>query len=254
MTNTQFITALKKALAGLDKTSRNDIVEEIKSHAIESGAPLIEQFGTVEELASQYLDGEKIAKPFTSKIWGISKKLFMMVGLLVIGLIALIALLTYFFTKDKFDYADENAAELSSNLAQWESKAWSSEINFVIDQASVVMYWHDEASLRWKCDGNGPQTLTDNSLKIRQSHCLIYLPKVATSLDIEQSQVVMIKPQVSLVAKTNQASIQLAENGEKYKYDLTMSRSKVEDLISDDEAKYTLQFEIKDSKISAYEY
>lgn len=254
MTNSQFITALKKALGGLDKTSRNDIVQEIQSHAQDSGSPLIEQFGSVEELAKQYLDGEKIAKPITSKIWGVSKKVMMAIGLLVIGLIALIAILSYFFTKDKFDYADESATELSKNTAGWLGEAWSSELDFVIDQASVVLYWHDENSLRWKCDGGSPQKLNDKSFKIRQSHCLIYLPKVATKLNIEQSQVILIKPQVSLALSTNQSSIKVSENGEKYKYEINMSRSKLEDLISHDDAKFTIQFQTKDSKISAYEY
>ncbi|MFT5226817.1 MAG: putative membrane protein, partial [Polaribacter sp.] len=37
MTNSQYIAILEKALAGMDKQSRTDILLEIKSHAIELG-------------------------------------------------------------------------------------------------------------------------------------------------------------------------------------------------------------------------
>jgi hypothetical protein len=53
MTKTQFIAILVKALAGMDKQSRDDILLEIKSHADESGNndnALSEQFGAPEEL------------------------------------------------------------------------------------------------------------------------------------------------------------------------------------------------------------
>jgi len=178
----------------------------------------------------------------------------MIIGLLVIALIAVVALIAYLFTKDKFDYADENAKELSSNLAGWNSETWTSDINLNIDQASVVLYWHDKDTLRWKCDGDDPEKQSDSSLRIHQSHCLLFLPKATTNLDIEQSQVVLVKPQVSITVKTNQTSIRVAENGEKYKYAINMKRSKVVGLLSQDDAKYTLQFETNESSIASYEY
>ena len=83
MTNNQYITALKKALSGLDRASRNDIIQEIQGSAAESTAPLIERFGAADELAKQYLDGVIVAKPIAEKIWGLSKKLFIAIGIAV---------------------------------------------------------------------------------------------------------------------------------------------------------------------------
>lgn len=71
MTNSQYIAILEKALAGMDKQSRTDILLEIKSHAIELGDDdfsLMEQFGAPQELAKQYLDDATIAAPVTSPI------------------------------------------------------------------------------------------------------------------------------------------------------------------------------------------
>lgn len=254
MTNTQFISQLKKALAGLDKASKNDIIQEIKSHAAESGAPLIDQFGSVDELAKQYLDGEKIAKPITTKIWGISKSLFKIIGMLVVALIVLIALFAYYFSKDKFNYADVNATELSENQAAWESQEWSGDLNLEAEQASLVLYWHDAASVRWNCKGESPEKRSDNKLVFLKSHCYVYLPKVTTTLNAEQSQVVLVKPQVSMSIETRQASIKVAENGEKYKYELDKSRTKFSDLNSSDSANYTIKFKAIETSISAYEY
>ena len=254
MNNKQFISALNKALAGLDKASKNDIIQEIKSHAAESGAPLIEQFGSAEELAKQYLDGEKIAKPISTKIWGMSKSVFKYIGIVVVALIGLTAILSYYFTKDKFNYADENAVELSDSKAQWQSQEWTTNVDLRIDQASVVFYWHDSKTVRWDCDGDGPGKEGDTNLVFRQSRCLVYLPKVATTLDAEQSQVVLVRPQVSLTITTRQASIKVAENGEKYKYELDTGRTKFADLNSAEDSKYTLQIKAQESMISAYDY
>ena len=252
MNNKQFINALNKALAGLDKTSKNDIIQEIKSHAAESGVPLIEQFGSADELAKQYLDGEKIAKPITTKIWGMSKSFFKIVGITVVALIAIIALFSYFFTKDKFNYADESANELTKS--GWESKEWNGDLDLRSDQASLVLYWHDANTVRWNCKGDSPEVENDNKLMFRQSHCLVYLPKVATTINAEQSQVVIVRPQVSMSINARQASIKVAENGEKYKYELDKSRTKFADLNSADDAKYTLSFKTIESSISGYEY
>ena len=74
MNNNQYITALRTALSGLDNMSRNDIVQEIQSHAKESGDTLCERFGNPEEFAQQYMEGEVLAKPLGSKVLGVSKK------------------------------------------------------------------------------------------------------------------------------------------------------------------------------------
>lgn len=252
MNNKQFITALSKALAGLDKASRNDIIQEIKSHAAESGDPLVERFGSAEELAKQYLGSEKIAKPLSTQIWGISKSVLKFLGIAVISLIGIIAISSYFFTKDKFNYADESAPELTESKGQWQTKEWSTDLTLKIDQASIVFYWHDNNTIRWDCDGSGLEKENETSLLFHQSHCLVYLPKVTSTFNIEQSQVVLVRPQTSLAINARQTSIKIAENGEKYKYEINKNQTKVADMESFDDAKYTLKFKTQESMIARY--
>ena len=254
MTNNQYITALKKALSGLDSDSRNDIIQEIQSHAAESGTPLIERFGSPEDLANQYLDGEIIAKPVGKKILGIGKKLFAWIGIVVVGLIAAIALFLWVMSGDDFNYADENAAELKSNDAAWVTKEWDAPLTIKLNQGSAVFYWHDAKTVRWNCQADEQPTLGDDAvMSIRHSKCLVYLPKTAITLNADQSQMVLVRPQVSVNITMEQASLKVAENGEKYRYVTDTSRSRFDDLQSYDDAEHTITIKAHESMIVKYE-
>ena len=253
MTNNQYISALKKALSGLDKQSRNDIIQEIQSHAAESGTPLSERFGSPEELANQYLEGEIIAKPVAKKILGIGKKVIAWIGISVVALIAAIALLVWFLSGDDFNYADENAAELTSTDVMWISKDWDAPLTVNMDQASAVFYWHDAKTVRWNCDADEQPTLDDGVMKLRHSKCLVYLPKAALTLNADQSQMVIVRPQAELNISMEQASLKVAENGEKYRYEIESSRTRFDGLQSQDDAQYTLTIKAHESMIVEYE-
>lgn len=252
MTNNQYITALKKALSGLDSDSRNDIIQEIQSHAAESGTPLIERFGSPEELAGQYLDGEIIAKPVSKKILGIGKRLFTWIGIAVVGLIVAITLFVWLISGDDFNYADEKAEELTGSDTTWISKDWDAPLTVKMDQASTVLYWHDAASVRWSCKAKDQPTIGDGVLSLRHSKCLVYLPKTAVTLNSDQSQIVMVRPQVSVDINMEQSSLKIAENGEKYRYEFEGGRSKFDGLQSDSEAKYTITIKSQESMIAPY--
>lgn len=253
MTNNQYISALKKALSGLDKQSRNDIIQEIQSHAAESGTPLSERFGSPEELANQYLEGEIIAKPVAKKILGIGKKVIAWIGISVVALIAAIALLVWLMSGDDFNYADENAAELTSTDVMWISKDWDAPLTVNMDQASAVFYWHDAKTVRWNCDADEQPTLDDGVMKLRHSKCLVYLPKAALTLNADQSQMVIVRPQAELNISMEQASLKVAENGEKYRYEIESSRTRFDGLQSQDDAQYTLTIKAHESMIVEYE-
>ena len=255
MTNNQYITALKKALSGLDKQSRSDIVQEIQSHAAESGTPLLERFGPPVELAKQYLDGEIIVKPVSKKILGIGKKIFVWLGLTVLVIIAAIALFIWQMSGDDFDYSDEGAAELSSKQADWVTKEWTEPLNVKLDQASAVFYWHDAQAVRWSCLGNSQPTLQKEGavLDVSRAKCMFYLPKTVTSISADQSQVVLVRPQVSLELSIEQANLRVAENGVKYRYVVDANRSKVVDLLSHDDAELTISIKSNEASISKYE-
>jgi uncharacterized membrane protein len=140
MNNHQYIATLKKALSGLDNSSRNDIVQEIQSHAKESGDTLWERFGAPEELAQSYLEGEIIAKPFSVKIWGISKKIFIAVGMLIVALIVIGMIFFWWLRLDGFNYSDETASELTDKNTRWTTKEWTGNLDIELDQASMVFY------------------------------------------------------------------------------------------------------------------
>jgi len=254
MNNKQFINALKKALAGLDINSRNDIIQEIESHGVESGASLIDQFGSVDELAAQYLDGEKLAKPISQKIWGFSKNVLITLGAIVISLIALTTFLSFSFTKDDFNYADENAEKLRSSNTNWTEQPWTTDLNIEVDQGSAVFYWHDADTVRWHCEGAEPTQQDESSLFFSHSHCLVYVPRNTTNLKALQSQVVLVRPQVSLDVTVRQGSVKVAENGEQYQYKFDARRAEVKGLNSQDGAEHTLQFTVKEGQVVPYKY
>ncbi len=254
MNNNQYIAALNKALSGLDKTSRNDIVQEIQSHAKESGDTLWERFGLPEELAQQYLEGEIVAKPLGAKIWGISKKLFIAVGVVVIALIVIGMILFWWLRLDAFDYADEGASELSDKSTSWITEEWAGNLDIKVDQASLVFYWHDEMNVRYSCKSQFPVQLDGSTLTFNRAKCLVYLPKVPTKINAFQSELVLIRPQQSLDLELKQAELKVAENGTAYRYTFDASRTNVDDLSSVVEAELEIRIKSFEATISEYSY
>lgn len=254
MNNNQYIAALKKALGGMDSSSRNDIVQEIKSHAAESGTPLIEHFGSPEELAKQYFDGEIVAKPVAKKILGIGKRLFTWIGIVVVVLIAAVSLFIWFMSGDEFNYADENASELAGAQTQWTKQDWDAPLHISLDQAFSVFYWHDAKEIRWSCVGNsGPVFNDDTTISFRHAKCLVYLPKNALTINADQTQLVLVSPQVSADISVTQTNLRIAENGIQYRYEMNAARSNFKGLESHQEAELAISIEANESMVSQYE-
>jgi hypothetical protein len=254
MNNNKYIAALKKALGDMDTRSRNDIIREIKSHAAESGTPLIEHFGLPEELAKQYLDGEINAKPVAKKILNIGKRLFTWIGIAVVVLIATIALFIGYMSGDDFNYSDESASELTSSDTQWVSQDWDAPLNISLDQAFSVFYWHDAKEIRWSCVGDSRPVINDDStITIRHAKCLIYLPKNALTMNADQAQLVLVRPQVSVDISIAQTNLRVAENGVQYRYVINAARSKLVGLESHQNAEHTLGIKANESIVSQYE-
>lgn len=254
MTNNQYITALKKALSGLDRASRNDIIKEIQGSAAESSTPLIDRFGPADELAKQYLDGVIVAKPLGEKIWGISKKLFIAIGVVVVASIVVISLLIWSWSGDQFDYSDESSPELSKNKATWVTKSWTSNLDIKVSQSSSVFYWHDEPIVRWDCKGDEPEQQGETGLLFSRGQCLVYLPNVPTTITADQAKVVIVKPQNSISIEARQASVRIAEGGIKYKYEMASIRSNINNLLSQDDAEHTISIKSNEAMISSYTY
>lgn len=254
MNNNQYISTLKKALSGLDKTSRSDIVQEIQSHARESGDTLWERFGGPEELAQQYMEGEIVARPIAAKVWGVSKKLFIAVGMAVVALIVIAMILFWWLRLDAFNYADESAAELSDKSTSWTTNEWSGQLDIKLDQSSMVFYWHDEMSIRHSCKSKLPMQIDGSSLTFSRAKCLVYLPGLPTTINAHQSQLVLVRPQQSLDIVLRQAELKMAENGAQYRYTIDPSRTSVDDLSSVADADIEISIESFEAKITGYRY
>jgi len=252
MNNNQYIAALKKALSGMDKSSQADIIRELESHATESKTLLSERFDPPEELAKQYLDGEIVARPISEKIWGISKKLIIGIALLVLALLILIALAFWWSSKDQFNYADENAPQLSDKNTNWSSIDVQDDLEIRSNQSSVTFYWHDADNIRWSCEGNSPQKEVESILQIRQSRCLFYLPTSVTNINATQTKIVLVRPQASLDLTLRQSSLRVAENGESYRYETDFERTNFKELQSQEKAEHTIRIKAIGATISQY--
>ena len=86
---------------------------------------------------------------------------------------------------------------------------------------------------RW---GQLPVQLDGSTLTFNRAKCLVYLPKVPTTISAFQSQLVLIRPQQSLDLELKQAELKVAENGTAYRYTIDASRTNVDDLSSVAEA------------------
>ena len=258
MNNDQYMDQLKKALAGMNRQAREDILQEIQSHIEESGGDsqsLLDMFGPPEQLASQYLEDEPLSTPLTKKIAGISGKVFMVIGIVVIALITAVAIWVKFIISDDFNYADENAKELRSAKQQWSQIEPVQPIRFDLSQSQLVLYWHEDSRILWNCEGeNVPQQLDDGLIRLRHNSCLMYLPVVDSAVKALQSNIVIVRPRSGINLEIEQSKLRIAENNTRYRYRIEKRRSEVTDLASHDEAEIEIGINALESSISAYEY
>ncbi len=256
MNNQDYLNALKKALAGMDRTARAEVLREIDSHISESGADsatLLARFGTPETLAQQYLEGETLRTPITKTVGGIGKKILMLVGGAVLLLVLLIVLLVYWFSPDDFNYADERASELISPQRSWLEVPVTGPLALSIDQARAVFYWHDAPTMRWSCKATvSPTTDEEGRYALRHNSCLVYLPPQPVTLLGQQADIVMVKPETEVALKLHQGQLRLAENGMSYRYNINAPRSKVADFKTDTAAALTISIEATESDLGFY--
>lgn len=257
MNQKQYLAALKKSLKGIDNQSRDNILLEIEGHISELSTQesIEERFGTPAELAKQYLKDETISPTVGKKVMGVSKKLFLIIGIVLTLLILAIALYAWYFSHDTFDYADTTAKELNTNDANWNSVEWNTNINIDIDQVRAVIYWHDLPSLRWNCgEKQNLNPVPDKTLMIRHDQCLIFLPKQAVEITAKQADLVFIKPQAATSIQLNQTKLRIAEKGVSYHYEIDATRSHIDSFISKEDAPITITINATESEIEAYEY
>ncbi len=254
MNNDQYISKLKKALAGLDRAERDEVIMEIQSDAAESDKDLFERFGSPSELAENYLEGEALRATVQDKVTSTGKKIFLWMG---VGLTALIGATIFSFWQlsgDDFDYSNELAEELNVDDSDWSSMEWDSPVNIEVSQGAAVFYWHKEARIHWNCRGSFYLRKTQKQQKIRHTQCLVFLPMQDTTLAVKQGSIVIVRPQTSLNLSVEQGSLRIAENGEQYRYKLSEESSHIGGLNSQENANITLSIRAIEGSVEAYEY
>ena len=257
MNQQQYINALKKALKGIDKQARDNILLEIKGliSELSTQESIEEHFGSPSELAQKYLEGEKITPTVGKKFMGFGKKLFITIGVGITVLIIGLSLLAWYFSDDSFNYADTSAEQLDRKSANWHSVEWNSDIKIEVDQGRAVFYWQDEARIYWNC-GNKQNLnpVSNKMLKIRHDQCLIFLPKQSVEIKADQADIVLIKPQSSANLTLTQSKLRIAEKDGKYKFEINATRSAIGNLTSHDDALTTISINAEESQIERYEY
>ncbi len=255
MNNKTYLTKLEKCLSGLDKPSKQDILQEIKSYTNDSDSPLIDRFGSPEELAKQYLDGVITAPKISKKIFNITKKLIIVMSLAFTALLLTVGIAAWYIAKDKFNYADINAKQLDTSSVVWKSIAAPSELNIHINHAKAVLYWHDKDTVTYQCSREKNQRIDSNVLKIHSDNCFLFVPKQTKSININAAKVVLVEPESSLDIKIDKTNLKIAENEKFYNYDITGERYKVsKNLRQSETAEITLSIEAFKATVEEYEY
>jgi len=258
MNNDQYLSILKKRLSAMDKTSRDEILLEIKSHADalgESSESLFARFGDPEILAQQYLEDEPLKSSVSQKARGIGNNVLAGIGIVVSALIVGLISLYYIYAGDDFDYADEQAPQLSLDGAKWTTMSWSQTMIFEVEQSEVIFYWNDRNLIGWNCKGDIrlPED-HQGKIKIVQSSCLVSLPKQKTVLQARQSSIVVVRPQAWAQIEIKQSTMRIAENGGRYRYIIDKVRSDIDDFTSNDSAEIEIQIAAIESTIRRYSY
>ena len=182
-----------------------------------------------------------------------NKKIFAIIGLLTVILVVAVVVFLKIQTTDEFNYANENASELVDDRDQWSSIQWLTPVTVHVDQAQVVFYWQTENELSWKCKNkDGIDQGPSSAMIIRHNSCLIYLPLQESTIRINQSSAVLVRPQATTLVDVTQSELRIAENGQQYQFELDGKRSDIEVFESYDNAKIVISIAATESKVSVY--
>eukprot|EP00494_Astrolonche_serrata_P012867 UN12976 len=134
MNNEQYISALKRALSGLEKNSRDEILREIRSHLQETAETetLEKRFGPVEELASQYLDGESISPSMNQRISKAGKTVLLVTGGFFTLCVLVIVSMAIIYSQDTFNYSDKSELAQTFPSGDWSTKDWHQSVELKV--------------------------------------------------------------------------------------------------------------------------
>ncbi len=194
MENTEYLKRLKSQLRIMDRKSRKDVLNEIQSSIDDDpNTKLEDRFGSVYQLAAQYLEDIPHRATWWQRVGVGFKWLFLALGVLMAILILLIFWFVNMVVKggDEFNYTDINAAELSQ--MDWRTLDISPTI-IDIYQSKIVIYTGEFDQVSYSCantDLGETFEKTETTLTIKQNECFLRIPNTVTTLNAKQSSMIL---------------------------------------------------------------
>ena len=174
-------------------------------------------------------------------------------GILILTLVITIIAFIKPDHDDAFNYANEDAIQLTENRNQWSSIEWLEPIELVLDMSRAVFYWQATSELSWKCiNKDGFDQGPTGEIVIRNNDCLLYLPANMASIRATQSDLVLVRPLAETQLEITQTTLRVSENSNTYNYDIEAKNSVIGSFESNPEAQLKLTIFAVESEISEY--
>lgn len=243
MNTNDYIKELKSHLSVLDKGKREEIIKEIESYVLESEATyslLVERFGEPKELASGYLE-DIVVEEQESTTLKKTKRAFLTIFIFLVVAFVGIALVIYFMTRDDFDYSKYDASSVSKKLEEpWMEIKDISKLD--IAQSKIIIYWNMEAKTKISCKkddeedekykAENKRELKNDTLFIKQSSCVLSLPKQSYDIKIYQAKVILVRPNDTVSLDSEQSTINIVDDQNRYSYDFEGKQSDIDEFSS----------------------
>ena len=192
MDKAQYRKKFIKAIRFAPKTLREEILADLDAILADPTTEL-GRLGTPEYLAKQYLQDAEISVSIWRRVLLFSRNILAILGMIVVALIAIAyGLYSYYTDYRPFDYANVGLARSHEKFNHEYSVQVSEKRHFIIEQANVALYSHDDSTILLRCAGS---LGNPKSLIIRQNACAIFVPKQAFSLAAEQTSVTLVTPE-----------------------------------------------------------
>lgn len=259
MTKTFYMTSVKRALRGVDRATRAQVLKDIEAHLRDfDGEDIVGHFGSADALVAQYLEDMDYQPSLVRKIFRAcaqaGRAVLLGLGALVVAIIVAIWGLWWYGGNDDFDLADPTAPQL--HTAGWQRTAYGAQsIAFDIRQGRLVLYWHDAPEVRWRCRGrNGGIPLNGQTFTLRHGRCLVFMPHIASKVEVFQGRLTVVRLAADTTIDSTQSTIRTVYD-QAYRLVYTLNDSEmVGPIIANDTSPITVTLTAFQSKIRPYTY
>ncbi len=275
MSKLQYVDSFKKYLHDIRKSQRDEIIKDVEANLRDFDGKddtIAERFGTPEELAIKYKSGLEIVPTFTQRLYNISKISMLCIGVVCVSLITGLGSLAYYFNTEKrfdFNYQDIMAAKTHFEDG-WQSIDWEDQnsIQLDISQSYLLIYWHEEKQLIYRCNGQElaqeqfaqeqfAQKSSDPNMRVAiifaQSRCVVYLPYGTSHIKSHQSEIFLMSPQHDITLTSMQSKAHIDGALQVHKFEIKTKQSNVDAFVDGKNASNHFKIIAEQSRVMAYE-